>query len=41
MVADSPWTLYVAQSGDEVVGFVAVKFDPESRVGEIGLNAVL
>jgi len=40
MAADSGWTLYVAQSGDEVVGFVAVRLDPETQVGEVGLNAV-
>lgn len=40
MAADSGWTLYVAQSGDEVVGFVAVRLDPETLVGEVGLNAV-
>lgn len=40
MTADSGWTLYVAQSGDEVVGFVAVRLDPETLVGEVGLNAV-
>jgi GNAT superfamily N-acetyltransferase len=37
---NSSWTLYVAQSGDEVVGFVAILLDSKTRVGEIGLNAV-
>lgn len=40
MAADSGWELYVAQSGDETVGFVAVHLDQETHVGEIGLNAV-
>lgn len=40
MAADSGWAVYVAQSGDEVVGFVAVRIDRERHVGEIGLNAV-
>ncbi len=40
MAGDPGWTLYVAQSGDAVVGFVAVRLDPETYVGEIGLNAV-
>jgi ribosomal protein S18 acetylase RimI-like enzyme len=40
MAADSGWEMYVAQSGDEVVGFVALRLAPETLVGEIGLNAV-
>jgi GNAT superfamily N-acetyltransferase len=40
MAAGSDWEVYVAQSGDEVVGFVAVRIDRETLVGEIGLNAV-
>lgn len=40
MAADSGWTVHVAQYGDEVVGFVAVRLDGETHVGEIGLNAV-
>ncbi len=34
------WTLYVAQLGSEMVGFVAVRLDRQTHVGEIGLNAV-
>lgn len=30
----------MAQSGDEIVGFVSVRLDGERQVGEIGLNAV-
>jgi GNAT superfamily N-acetyltransferase len=40
MAAESRWLLYVAQYGDEVVGFVAIHPNAETRVGEIGLNAV-
>lgn len=40
LAADSGWALYVAQSADEVVGFVAVHLDRKTYVGEIGLNAV-
>ena len=34
------WTLYTAQAGDEIVGFMAVQVDPQTHLGEIGLNAV-
>jgi ribosomal protein S18 acetylase RimI-like enzyme len=40
LAPDSRFTLHVAEAGGEVVGFVAVRLDPESHVGEIGLNAV-
>lgn len=40
MAPDSRWELYVARRRDEVVGFVAIGLDHETRVGEIGLNAV-
>src|SRR5688572_32125289 len=40
MAGDSGWTLHVAQSGGEVVGFVAVQLDPVTQIGELGLNAV-
>lgn len=40
IAGDPGCELYVAQSGDEVVGFVALRLDPETHVGEIGLNAV-
>jgi GNAT superfamily N-acetyltransferase len=33
-------SLYVALSGSEIVGFVAVLLDRETLLGEIGLNAV-
>jgi GNAT superfamily N-acetyltransferase len=38
--ADSGWSLYVAESGGEIAGFVAVRLDREKLLGEIGLNAV-
>jgi RimJ/RimL family protein N-acetyltransferase len=40
MAADSGWALFVAQAGDEIVGFVAVHLNRETQLGEIGLNAV-
>lgn len=40
LAVESPWTLYVAQSGEEIVGFVAIHLDRHRHVGEIGLNAV-
>jgi GNAT superfamily N-acetyltransferase len=40
LAPDSGWTFYVAQFDDVIVGFVAVRLDPETGVGEIGLNAV-
>lgn len=36
----SPWRLYAAEKSGRLVGFVALRLDQESRVGEIGLNAV-
>jgi GNAT superfamily N-acetyltransferase len=40
LATDSGWTVYVAQHGSELVGFVSVRLDLEKYVGEIGLNAV-
>ena len=40
MAADSIWSMYVAESGDTIVGFVAVRLDHTTLVGEVGLNAV-
>lgn len=34
------WELFVARSGDELAGFVAVRLDRQRLIGEIGLNAV-
>jgi ribosomal protein S18 acetylase RimI-like enzyme len=40
LAGESGWTLYVAEARDELVGFVAVRLDTATKVGEIGLNAV-
>jgi GNAT superfamily N-acetyltransferase len=37
---DSIWELYVARSENDVVGFMALRLDRQTRIGEIGLNAV-
>ncbi len=37
---NSPWRLYAAEVSGQVVGFIAFQLDHESKVGEIGLNAV-
>jgi GNAT superfamily N-acetyltransferase len=36
----SEWDLYVAESSAGIVGFVAVQLNEDTRVGEIGLNAI-
>ncbi|HEX6271511.1 MAG TPA: GNAT family N-acetyltransferase [Polyangiaceae bacterium] len=40
LAGDSGWSLYVAESRGEIVGFVAVRLDTATKVGELGLNAV-
>jgi GNAT superfamily N-acetyltransferase len=40
LTAESEWELHVAHSGDELVGFVSLRLNHETQVGEIGLNAV-
>jgi GNAT superfamily N-acetyltransferase len=40
LAGDPSWSLYVVESGGEIVGFVAVRLDREKQLGEIGLNAV-
>lgn len=40
LAPESNWELYVAQSGEELVGFVSVRLDSQTQVGEVGLNAV-
>jgi ribosomal protein S18 acetylase RimI-like enzyme len=40
MAAGSIWEVYVAVVGDAVAGFVAVRLDRDTLIGEIGLNAV-
>ena len=36
----SVWSLYVLRISNKPIGFVSVKLDTASRVGEIGLNAI-
>jgi GNAT superfamily N-acetyltransferase len=40
IAGDGGWTLYVGQQGHEIVAFVSFLLNPQTRVGEIGLNAV-
>lgn len=40
LAADSGWEVYAAEREGSVVGFVSVRLDDESKIGEIGLNAV-
>jgi GNAT superfamily N-acetyltransferase len=41
LIAGQPgWSLWLAEVGGEIVGFVAVGSDASTLVGEIGLNAV-
>ncbi|MCC5869510.1 MAG: GNAT family N-acetyltransferase [Gammaproteobacteria bacterium] len=40
LASDSSWAVYAAEVANQLLGFVALKLDPGSRVGEIGLNAV-
>ncbi len=38
--ADSGWEVYVAALAETVIGFIALKPDSKTFVGEIGLNAI-
>lgn len=40
LAAQSDWEVHVAEVAGEIVGFVATRLNRETRVGEIGLNAV-
>jgi GNAT superfamily N-acetyltransferase len=40
LTQDAKWEVYVAVLAGELVGFVSVQLNHETRVGEIGLNAV-
>jgi GNAT superfamily N-acetyltransferase len=40
LAPESRWEVYVAEVAEEVVGFVSVRLDHDTTVGEIGLNAV-
>jgi ribosomal protein S18 acetylase RimI-like enzyme len=35
-----PWEVFAAERSDEIVGFVSLRLDPDTAIGEIGLNAV-
>jgi len=37
---ESEWNLYVVEAKNEIVGFVSIRINLETTVGEIGLNAV-
>ena len=38
--AESGWKLFVAEAPEIVVGFVSIRLNHETTVGEVGLNAV-
>jgi ribosomal protein S18 acetylase RimI-like enzyme len=40
LAADSPWEVHVAERAGAVIGFVAIRMNQETQLGEIGLNAV-
>lgn len=40
LAPDSDWDTYVAEQDGEPVGFVSIRLDRDTLVGEIGLNAV-
>lgn len=40
LAADSGWDVFVAVRSEEVVGFVSLRLDHDTRIGEVGLNAV-
>ena len=37
---DSGWEMYAVEQGQDVIGFLSLQLDPDTKVGEIGLNAV-
>jgi ribosomal protein S18 acetylase RimI-like enzyme len=40
LAGESGWELYVVEAREHIAGFVAVRLDAATTVGEIGLNAV-
>lgn len=40
LAADAPWQLYTAEQAGAIVGFVSVQMNADTRMGEVGLNAV-
>lgn len=39
-LSETVWQIYVVELSGKVVGFVSIRMDFDSKVGEIGLNAV-
>lgn len=39
--ANSPWKIYAVELSGKIVGFISIQLNTETRVGEIGLNAVI
>lgn len=40
LLQETAWQLYVVELSNEGIGFIAIRMDSVSKVGEIGLNAV-
>lgn len=38
--SDSGWEVYTATQAQQIAGFVAVRLNHETKIGEVGLNAV-
>lgn len=40
LAPDSVWEVYTVEHEQQIVGFVSIRLDPETKVAELGLNAV-
>jgi GNAT superfamily N-acetyltransferase len=40
LAPESGWEVYAAEMAGSVIGFVSIQLNPDTQVGEIGLNAV-
>jgi GNAT superfamily N-acetyltransferase len=40
LAPDAGWEVYVAERDGVVIGFVSLQLDPDTKIGELGLNAV-
>jgi GNAT superfamily N-acetyltransferase len=40
LAPDAGWEVYVAERDGVVIGFVSLQLDPDTKTGELGLNAV-
>ena len=40
LAPDSGWGIFTAEAGGEIVGFIGLRRDDMTRVGEVGLNAI-